>query len=404
MRFLHTSDWHIGRTFHAHSTDDHLRTVLAAIADAAAEHSVDAVIVAGDVFDSSTPKADAFTMLADALLKIRANGAQVILTSGNHDGPARLAHNAAFASAGGVHIKADHTDLATPVTLTDEHGDVLVYGLPYLHPEFMRSAYRDFTGSTHQDALTFAMDQVRADALARAGSSMPQGATAPRFVVAAHCFAASAGGDAPPETTEVTGRAEERDITRGGLNLVDTRVFDGAAYTALGHIHSRQTLTDTVRYSGAPLRFSFGERSSTKGMWLVDLGPSGLESATWLELPTPRAAVRLEGPLAELITPGAHPQAVEAWVEVILTDDQLPRDAMRTIQERYPYAVTLTHRPLHQHKHGAADYAQRVEGKSDTELISEFLTYVRNGAGPSDAEQALLNEALDAMDAKEATR
>src|SRR5690554_1467587 len=241
MRILHTSDWHIGRTFHGHSTDEHVRQVLQAIAAAVVEHSVDVVIVAGDVFDSSTPKADSFTLLADALGAIRAGGAQVVLTSGNHDGPARLAHNAAFASAGGVHIKADHTDLS-PVTLSDEHGDVLIYGIPYLHPEFVRSAYADFTGSTHQEALEFAMGLIRADA--RAGR---KGDVAPRFVVAAHCFAASAGVT-PPETTEATGRAEERDITRGGLNLVDIATFDGADYVALGHIHSRQTLSDTVRY------------------------------------------------------------------------------------------------------------------------------------------------------------
>ncbi|MFW2513677.1 exonuclease SbcCD subunit D [Demequina sp. SO4-13] len=399
MRLLHTSDWHIGRTFHGHTTDEHLREVLHAIASAVAEHSVDAVIVAGDIFDSSTPKADAFTLLADALVAIRAAGPQVILTSGNHDGPARLAHNAAFAQAGGVHIKADHTNLASPVTLTDEHGEVLVYGIPYLHPEFMRSAYEGFTGSTHQDALAFAMDRIRADARAR-----EDGDHAPRCVVAAHCFAASAAGTAPPETKEDTGRAEERDITRGGLNLVDVGVFDGVDYVALGHIHSRQTLSDTVRYSGAPLRFSFGERSSAKGMWLVDLGAQGVEETTWLELPTPREAVRLEGTLAELTAPGAHPDAADAWVEVILTDDQLPRDAMRTLQEHYPHAVTLAHRPANRHDAGPQQYAQRVEGKSDAEVLEEFLAYVRNGAGPTDAEQELINEALNAIDAREATR
>ena len=396
MRILHTSDWHIGRTFHGHSTDEHLRLVLDAITAAVTEHQVDVVIVAGDVFDSSTPKADSFTLLADALASIRAAGAHVVLTSGNHDGPARLAHNAAFASAGGVHIKADHTDLS-PVMLTDEHGDVAIYGIPYLHPEFVRSAYDDFAGTTHQDALEFAMGLVRADARAKFPADH-----APRYVVAAHCFAASAG-KAPPETTEATGRAEERDITRGGLNLVDISTFDGADYVALGHIHSRQTLSETVRYSGAPLRFSFGERSSAKGMWLVNLGADGVTDTQWLELPTPRATVRLEGTLAELLADPA-PGDVEAWVEVVLTDDQLPRDAMRTVQDVYPHAVTLRHEPAHRATDSGAEYAARVEGKTDIQVIEEFLTYVRNGAGATAAETALINDALDAIDQAEATR
>src|SRR5690606_14263576 len=118
-------------------------------------------------------------------------------------------------------------------------------------------------------------------------------------------------------------------------------------------------------------RFSFGERSSTKGMWLVDVGAAGVDEVTWLDLPTPRAAVRLEGTLAELLADPA-PSDVAAWVEVILTDDQLPRDAMRTIQSVYPHAVTLTHRPHTRHDHGEQQYAARVEGKSDAEVIQEF--------------------------------
>ncbi|MDE0573464.1 exonuclease SbcCD subunit D [Demequina sp. B12] len=403
MRILHTSDWHIGRTFHGHSTDEHLALVLDALAAAVREHGVDVVVVAGDVFDSSTPKAEAFTLFARAVKGVRDAGARVVVTSGNHDGPARLAHNAAFASAGGVHIKADHTDLS-PVTLTDEHGDVLIYGIPYLHPEFMRSAYEDFTGSTHQDALTFAMDNVRADVAAKADAAERSASPSPRYVVAAHCFAAGLGGERPPETTEDSGRAEERDITRGGLNLVDISTFDGAAYVALGHIHSRQQLSETVRYSGAPLRFSFGERSSTKGVWLVDIDANGTATSRWLDLPTPREAVRIEGTLAELMADGAHESAREAWVEVVLTDDQLPREAMRTLQERYPHAVTLTHRPANVHDHGEHDYAALVEGKTDAQVFEEFLAYVRNGAGPTAAETALFNAALDAMESKEASR
>ncbi|WP_084075556.1 exonuclease subunit SbcD [Demequina sp. NBRC 110052] len=154
MRLLHTSDWHIGRTFHGHSTDEHLAQVLAAIAVAVAEHGVDAVIVAGDIFDTSTPKADAFTMLGDAVRAIREAGATVILTSGNHDGPQRLGHMAEFASFGGVHVRTEVAALAEPVTLTDEHGDVLVYGIPYLHPEFVRAAFPESDARTHAPRRT----------------------------------------------------------------------------------------------------------------------------------------------------------------------------------------------------------------------------------------------------------
>jgi len=408
MRLLHTSDWHIGRTFHGHSTDAHLAQVLDAIAGAVAEHSIDAVIVAGDVFDSSTPKADAFTLLNRAVRAIRDAGAQVVLTSGNHDGPARLGHMAEFATFGGVHLRTDVARLAEPVTLHDTHGPVHVYGIPYLHPEFVRAAFPaadevdGFDGTTHEAALSFAMHLIRDDAHTRAEDEENS-----RYVVASHCFVSGEAGSGQPEvhdTQEASGRAEERDITRGGLDIVPPYVFSGPDYIALGHIHSRATLRDNLRYSGAPLRFSFGEISSAKGAWLVDLGPDGLESVEWLELPVPRRAVHLEGTLEELLADPAHADAEDAWVDVVLTDDVRPRDAMRRIQDRFPHAVTLTHRPATVAADTGATYVERTRGKSDTELIESFLAFARNGHGASDEETGLIADALQGLDAKEAAR
>ncbi|WP_062460724.1 exonuclease SbcCD subunit D [Demequina soli] len=398
MRLLHTSDWHIGRTFHGHSTDEHLAIVLAAIARAVEEHRIDAVIVAGDVFDTSTPKGEAFTMLNDAVAAIREAGATVILTSGNHDGPARLGHMARFAAFGGVHVLADLGALATPVVIPDADGDVLVYGIPYPHPEFLRAAFPAFTGTTQAAAHAFAMDLIRDDAAARTAGAPP------RYVVAAHTFCSGEAGETH-DTVEDSGRAEERDISRGGLDVVPPATFDGPDYVALGHIHSRAALAPRLRYSGAPLRFSFGEIASAKGAWIVDIGAPGTEPAVeWLELPTPRAAVRLEGTLDDLLAPGAHPEAVDAWVDVVLTDDLRPRDAMRRIQEVYAHAVTLTHRPANVADHGTATYSERTRGKSDAELVEAFLEFTRNGHGASEGEDALIADALGALEAKEATR
>ena len=409
MRLLHTSDWHIGRTFHGHSTDEHLATVLAAIAAAVAEHQVDVVIVAGDIFDSSTPKSDAFTMLNDAVLAIRAAGAHVILTSGNHDGPARLGHMAAFAAAGGVHLLTDLSRLATPVILPDAHGAVAIYGVPYVHPSFLRSAFPEFGGTTQEEALAFAMARIREDAAARsaqatsaqATSSQVTSAGAPRLrtVVAAHCFTTNI-----TPTAEDSGAIEERDITRGGLDLVPASTFDGPDYVALGHIHSRAELSPSVRYSGAPLRFSFGEEDKPRGFWIADLDATGLAATTWHDLPVPREVSRLIGTLEWLLADGAYDIARDHWVDVVLTDDSMPLDAMRRIQDKFPYAVTLAHRPTKVAVHGKVTYFERVQGKSDTEIVGDFLAYVRNGEGPTDAEQALISDAMQSLEASEASR
>jgi exonuclease SbcD len=119
---------------------------------------------------------------------------------------------ASFAALGGVHVRTDLTAIAQPVSLEDEHGPVHLYGIPYIHPSFLAAAKPDFDGNTHRQALTFAMDLIRADAAARGG----------RFIVASHCFTTNASA-----TQEDTGATEERDIIRGGLDLVPVSVFDG---------------------------------------------------------------------------------------------------------------------------------------------------------------------------------
>ena len=251
MRILHTSDWHIGRTFHGHSTLEALRGVLETLVAQVREHDVDVVILAGDVFDSATPAAACYPLLSDALSALSDAGARVIVTSGNHDSAARLGFTAALLREG-IHILTDPLSLATPVTVTDADGPVHFYGIPYLEPSLVRHHWPETELRSQGQVLTHAMDLVRADLADRGG----------RSVAIAHCFAA---GVAPTPNLE-------RDIQQGGLDVVPLVAFDGPDYVALGHIHGRQQLSDRVRYAGAPLHYSFGEADKPRGSWLVEIG------------------------------------------------------------------------------------------------------------------------------------
>ena len=257
VRILHTSDWHLGRTFHGHPTLEAVSGVLDAMAAEVAARRIDVVAVAGDVFDSAAPSATALDALTAALKGIRAAGAEVVLTSGNHDSVTRLGLHAEWLGAAGIHLLTRHEHLDRPVTLEDEHGPVHLYGVPYLEPAIVRSSAPGVPLRSHGEALAWAMDRIRDD-LARRGG---------RSVVLAHCFTADVQGEA----TDV-----ERDIVQGGLNLVPASVFDGPDYVALGHIHGRNVLTPRVRYSGAPLHYSFEEGHKPRGGWLVDLGAPGV--------------------------------------------------------------------------------------------------------------------------------
>lgn len=387
MKILHTSDWHIGRTFHTHSTLDHLRTVLAALAAVVADRGVNVVVVAGDIFDSAMPSKESLSMLTTVLRQLKEAGAVVVMTSGNHDSAARLGFQAEWARLAGIHIITRPGEYLEPVTVTDAHGPVYFYGIPYLEPVIIRHHLlalhaADVELKTHEQVLGFVMEQVRADAAERGG----------RSVVLAHCFAA---GIAPAaEASEV-----ERDITAGGLDIVSTSVFDGPDYVALGHIHGRATLSNRVRYSGAPLHYSFSEAGKPRGAWLVELGAVGAEPVLeWVELPVPRRLSQITATLDELLTEPRFVDNEGDWVKTVLTDQVRPQDGMRQLHERFPFAVALEHRPTVVVTSEVATYRERVRAKSDPDIVAGFLEYVRNGVGPTEFEAALVAEILTEND------
>ncbi|MFJ4039349.1 exonuclease SbcCD subunit D [Microbacterium sp. NPDC090007] len=376
MRILHTSDWHIGRTFHGHSTLDALTGVLDALVEQVRTNDVDLVVIAGDVFDSAAPAAACYPVLSGTLGALADAGARVVVTSGNHDSAARLGFQSALLRPE-ITVLTDPASVGTPVTLGDEHGPVHVYGIPYLEPAIVRHLWHGVELRTQAQTMTHALDLVRADLAARGG----------RAVVAAHCFAA--GVEATPGV--------EREIRQGGLDVVPLAAFDGPDYVALGHIHGRQQLSDRVRYAGAPLHYSFGEADKPRGSWLVDLDASGLRTVEWMPLPVPRPLVTVRGPLDELLTAERLEVHRDQWVRAEYTDPTPQPDPMRRLQERFPWCATVVHLPAVTRPDDGHGYARRVRAaRDDGEIIDAFLAHVREGEAASAAERALIGDVLDA--------
>ncbi|MEU4016900.1 exonuclease SbcCD subunit D [Microbacterium sp. NPDC028030] len=380
MRILHTSDWHIGRTFHGNSTMDALAEVLGALTEQVRENAVDVVVVAGDVFDSATPSGPAYTLLGDALVALHDTGARVIVTSGNHDSAARLGFQARLLREG-IHVLTDPSAVGVPVTIVDADGPVHFFGIPYLEPAIVRQHWPEGDGAgrplrTQAQTMAHAMDLVRA------GMCTHQG----RSVAIAHCFAQ--GVDATVGL--------EREVRQGGLDLVPLSVFDGPDYVALGHIHGRQQLSDRVRYAGAPLHYSFGEQSKPRGSWLVDLDANGLASVAWLDLPVPRRLVTLTGPLDEILSSASVAEHAEDWVCAIYTDAVPQTEPMRRLRESYPYCAMVQHQPDAVAEAEQRSYVQRLRtAVTDADRIEAFLEHVRAGHGPSPTEQELIRDVLD---------
>ncbi|MGW4848858.1 exonuclease SbcCD subunit D [Nocardia brasiliensis] len=372
MRMLHTSDWHIGRTFHGVDLLADQARALTAIAELVAEESVDVVVLPGDVYDRSIPGADAIAVCNRGFEAIRAAGAVIVATSGNHDSPARLGAGASFAAAGGLHLRTTVADADRPVLLDDAHGPVAFYGIPYLEPEITRAELGVPQARSHADILDAAMARIRADLARRPGT---------RAVVLAHAFVV--GGEA-------TG--SERSISVGGVETVPMSAFDGIDYVALGHLHSPQTLSESVRYCGSPLPYSFAESSHRKAVWLVDLDAAGLGEVRRHDLPVVRGLSKLTGTLEDLLTDVRHDAATADYVSAVLTDSARPVDAMRKLRERFPHAVHVEW--VRPEGNPELRYRERVHGRRDTEVAQTFLTDVRGA--PSAGEMAWLERALAA--------
>jgi exonuclease SbcD len=377
VRFLHTSDWHIGRTFHGADLLAEQEAVLGHLADLVAGEAIDAVLVAGDIYDRAVPSAEAVRVATAAVARIRAAGAQLVVTPGNHDSAPRLGAFAEFAAAGGLHLRTTVGGLAEPVLLEDGDGPVAVYGIPYLEPEPARHALGVPDARGHTGVLTEAMRRIRADLGTRPGV---------RSVVLAHAFVT--GGE-PTES--------ERTIAVGGVEQVPGSVFDGVDYVALGHLHGPQTLAGHLRYSGSPLAYSFSEARQRKSVWLVDLDESGLAEVRRHELPVPRKLATLRGRLEDLLVDPAHDEVLEHFLSVAVTDPVRPVDAMRRLRGRFPHAVHLEWEPEGGNHGAPLRYSDAVRGRSDIEISRGFLDDCR-GAPPTESEEKLLFHALEAAD------
>lgn len=374
MRILHTSDWHLGRSFHREGMLGHQAVFVDHLLEVVESERVDLVVVAGDVYDRALPHVDAVRLADEALARLAASRAQVVITSGNHDSAQRLGFSSRLIDAAGVYIRTDASTVGRPVLLEDRHGPVAVYGIPYLDPDAVREPW-GLPVRSHEAALGEAMRRINHDRSERGA----------RSIVLAHAFVAGVRSRVEPSDSE-------RDISVGGVSLVPASVFDGVDYVALGHLHGQHTLSAQVRYSGSPLAYSFSEAAHRKGSWLVDLGPAGVEQAEFVPAPVPRRLVRLRGTLDDLLHDLTLTEHEDAWVQATLTDAVRPLQAMERLRRRFPHALVLGFEPAGGERPSAP--AARPQGRSDHAIALDFVKDLR-GAPATKAEAALLQEAFD---------
>jgi exonuclease SbcD len=378
MRFLHTSDWHLGRLFHQVSLLEDQAHALAALRVLLRDARPDALLLAGDVYDRAVPPPEAVELFDDFLHAVTSDlGLPIIVIAGNHDSPQRLGFGARLLARSGVHVAGKVRGEVTPIVLEDAHGRVHVLPLPYAEPAVVREVLARSDLHGHDATMGAQLEAARA--------RVPAGE---RSVLVAHAFVA--GGEASES---------ERPLTVGGSGAVDVATMRGFSYVALGHLHGPQRVgAENIRYSGSLLPYSFSEAAHTKGVSLVTLDAAGACSVEHVALPPRRNLRLLRGTLAEVLAAGRADPRRDDYLHITLLDDVAVLDPMARLREVYPNALELDRTALH--RAGPVAGASGDHRKITTsDLFASFFADVV-GTPLDDPQRTYLTEVLEA-DARE---
>ncbi len=325
MKFLHTADWHIGRLFHNISLLEDQRHVLDQLLGYLESEAIDAVIIAGDVYDRSVPPSSSVELLDQVLSQICMDmGIPVIMIPGNHDSAQRLNFGSRQLSQAGLYIIGDLDQIVKPVIVSGDEGDVCFYGIPYHNPQTVRNHF-GVEVSSFDEANAYLVEMITSTMSKKNASKKNAN------VLIGHCFVE--GGEESDS---------ERPLSIGGADKVSYKPFTVFDYVALGHLHSPQFKGEEhIRYSGSILKYSFSEQHQNKGVTLVEIDNSGLKSTKHLPLTPLRDMRIIEGEINTILEQGKVDPNSDDYLMIRLTDRHAILDPMSRLRDVYPNVLHL---------------------------------------------------------------
>jgi len=371
MKLFHLSDLHIGKRVNEVSMIEDQRHILEQIMLQIEEEKPDALLIAGDVYDKSVPSAEAVTLFDEFLCQLAQRKLPVLIISGNHDSPERLAFASRLLGLNGIYISPVYDGQVKSVTLGDEHGEVDFWLLPFIKPAHVRRYYPEEGIESYTDAVRVAVEKMGVD-------------TAKRNVLLTHQFV----------TGSVTCESEELSV--GGSDNVDVSAFDGFDYVALGHIHGPQNIgSNRVRYCGTPLKYSFSECSHHKSITVVELGEKENLYLRTLPLQPLHDMRQMRGTFAQLTDKSNYEKtAVEDYLHIILTDEEDVEEAMGKLRLIYPNILKLTYDNTRTRENQVIDGAEDVTRKNPLELFEE-LYELQNNQPMSEPQRAFTRSLIE---------
>lgn len=371
MRLAHISDLHIGKRLNEFSLIEDQEYILNQILTIIDENNVNGVIIAGDVYDKSTPSAEAVTLFDSFLVSLAKRRIDIFIISGNHDSSERLAFASRLLDVSGVHISPAYNGEASKITLSDSYGNINFYLLPFIKPANVRKL-ADCELSTYTDALKIAIDNMHID-------------KSERNILVTHQFVTGAK------------RSESEEISVGGSDNVDVSVINSFDYVALGHLHKPQSVEGKhIRYSGSPLKYSFSEASDTKSVTIVDIKSKNDLKIDTCPLIPKRDMVEIRGSYNELMQKKYYEGTTYGsdYMHITLTDEEDIADASNLLRTVYKNLMKLDYDNTRTKEALELSAVENVESKTPIELFSE-LYEKQNNKQMSDAQEKIVSEIIE---------
>lgn len=371
MKFMHLSDLHIGKRVNEFSMLEDQKYILAQILSLVEEEQADGVFLAGDLYDKPVPPAEAVQVLDSFLTRLARLNVPVFAVSGNHDSAERVAFGSRLLSSRGVYLSPVYDGAVEKISMTDAYGEVVIHLLPFIKPAVVRHVFEEEEINSYQDAVYAAVSHMEINPEAR-------------NVLVAHQFVTGAA------------RCESEEILVGGLDNVDSSVFEPFDYVALGHIHSPQHVgRETIRYCGTPLKYSFSETEQEKSVTVVELKEKGQAEIRKLPLKPLRDMRRVRGSYLEVTARSFYQDSnTEDYIQVTLTDEEDVPDGLQKLRVIYPNLMRLEYDNKRTRNHENIDGVCEVEQKSELELFKEFYE-LQNNQPMSGQQEAFVRDLVE---------
>lgn len=375
MKLFHLSDLHIGKRVNEFSMIEDQKYILTQILYAADQEKPDGILISGDVYDRTIPTAEAVQVFDAFLTRLSEQKIPAFIISGNHDSAERLAFGSSLMGKSGIYFSKVYDRTVEKIPMQDAYGTVWIYLLPFLRPSTIRHALPERAEEVQSaaDAVRIALEQTKID-------------EKERNVLLAHQFVTGAK------------RCDAEELQVGDVDQIPAELFASFEYVALGHIHSPQKVgRETVRYCGAPLKYSFSEAGQEKSITVVELKEKGSVDLRTIPLKPLHDLRKIRGTYLEVTAKSFYENRdCEDYLQVTLTDEEDVPDGMAKLRTIYPNLMRLEYDNKRTRSNAEVRAAERVEEKSELELFQEFYE-LQNNQSMTEAQEQFVEELLRGM-------